>query len=296
MNLSKNNRKFPSKILLFGEYGVLYGTQALAIPFQLFTGQLKKAQAGIAPLSMELYRYISELKLFAEFNLQEFKDDMQNGVVFESTIPMGYGVGSSGALVASIYSVYANASRISMGEIRKDLAGIESFFHGNSSGIDPLVSYLNKPIVVGNDLVRALNSNPLNNLKNYTFFLLDTGITGKTSRMVSEFNNQLKENEYATNFQKHYKLYSDKAINSLLNNDEDTLFAAFKSLSVYQSQHMRMLIPQSYWHVVTESLQTNEYALKINGSGGGGYLLGIARKKTNTLEQLEKKHQILPIN
>ena len=42
------------------------------------------------------------------FNLSDLKIDIDRGMYFDSSIPQGYGVGSSGALVASIYDKYAN--------------------------------------------------------------------------------------------------------------------------------------------------------------------------------------------
>jgi mevalonate kinase len=56
---------------------------------------------------------------------------------FDSTIPQGYGVGSSGALVAAIYDKYAqDKSRFSRTHSRKIItvknifSQMESFFHG----------------------------------------------------------------------------------------------------------------------------------------------------------------------
>ena len=41
------------------------------------------------------------------FDLKTFEADLESGMYFDSSIPQGYGVGSSGALVASIYDKYA---------------------------------------------------------------------------------------------------------------------------------------------------------------------------------------------
>ena len=42
------------------------------------------------------------------FDLASLQNDVNNGMYFDSSIPQGYGVGSSGALVAAIYDKYAN--------------------------------------------------------------------------------------------------------------------------------------------------------------------------------------------
>ena len=75
---------------------------------------------------------------------------MKDGLYFDSSIPQGYGVGSSGALVAAIYDKYAsdkitvleNLTRDKLLKLKSIFSMMESFFHGKSSGLDPLNSYL----------------------------------------------------------------------------------------------------------------------------------------------------------
>jgi len=75
---------------------------------------------------------------------------------FDSSIPQGYGVGSSGALVAAIYDTYAidkieateTLTRDKLLRLKEIFSLMESFFHGKSSGLDPLNSYLSIPILM----------------------------------------------------------------------------------------------------------------------------------------------------
>ena len=79
-----------------------------------------------------------------------------NNMHFDSSIPQGYGVGSSGALVAAIYDKYAddkitvleNLTRDKLLKLKAIFSKMESFFHGKSSGLDPLNSYLSLPILI----------------------------------------------------------------------------------------------------------------------------------------------------
>jgi mevalonate kinase len=90
------------------------------------------------------------------FNIQALQNDIDKGMYFDSSIPQGYGVGSSGALVAAIYDKYAtqkitileNLTREKLLALKKIFAAMESFFHGKSSGLDPLNSYLSLPILI----------------------------------------------------------------------------------------------------------------------------------------------------
>ena len=82
--------------------------------------------------------------------------DLDLRLYFDSSIPQGYGVGSSGALVAAFYDRYA-VDKISpqadlipekLSRLKSIFAAMESYFHGKSSGLDPLNSYLSLPLLI----------------------------------------------------------------------------------------------------------------------------------------------------
>ena len=154
---------FYAKILLFGEYGIIKDSKGLAIPYNAYRGALKTSESllGNALESNQnldrFYKYLAALQTdLVSFNLVSFKKDVENGMYFDSSIPQGYGVGSSGALVASIYDKYAankttvleNLTRDKLLDLKAIFALMESFFHGKSSGLDPLNSYLSLPILI----------------------------------------------------------------------------------------------------------------------------------------------------
>ena len=105
---------FYAKILLFGEYGIIKDSKGLAIPFNAFRGALKTSDnlEGFSKKSnnnlRRFYQHIANLNSeLVSFDLKTFEADLESGMYFDSSIPQGYGVGSSGALVASIYDKYA---------------------------------------------------------------------------------------------------------------------------------------------------------------------------------------------
>ena len=160
---------FYAKILLFGEYGIIKDCKGLTIPYNSYQGALKKSE----DLSKEakesnkslgrFYDYLSNLDKneLLNFRLNELKDDIESGMYFDSSIPQGYGVGSSGALVASIYDKYANnkitvlenLTREKLLKLKEIFSLMESFFHGKSSGLDPLNSYLSIPILINSKVI-----------------------------------------------------------------------------------------------------------------------------------------------
>ena len=154
---------FYAKILLFGEYGIIKDSKGLAIPFSSYKGALKSSTklSGEAQKSnqnlIKLYNYlIANSTKLVSFDFTSFKNDIDSGMYFDSSIPQGYGVGSSGALVASIYDQYANdkitilenLTRDKLLKLKEIFSFMESFFHGKSSGLDPLNSYLSLPILI----------------------------------------------------------------------------------------------------------------------------------------------------
>jgi mevalonate kinase len=155
---------FYAKILLFGEYGIIKDSKGLAIPYNSYQGALKVAEdlSDTAKKSNEnlrkFYQYLCKVdnKNIAHFRLKELKTDINKGMYFDSSIPQGYGVGSSGALVAAIYDKYAddkitvleNLTRDKLLKLKEIFSVMESFFHGKSSGLDPLNSYLSIPILI----------------------------------------------------------------------------------------------------------------------------------------------------
>ena len=112
---------FYAKIMLFGEYSVICDSMGLAIPYAHFKGELnfinkdkytdlEFAQASNKQLKSfydSLKKLSDENKLLADLELDRMEKDLNCSLYFESTIPQGFGIGSSGALCAAIYDRYS---------------------------------------------------------------------------------------------------------------------------------------------------------------------------------------------
>ena len=150
---------FYSKILLFGEYGIIKDSKGLSIPYNFFKGALKIEDSNSTKAKKSngaLREFVGYLEMVRKnnpdlvtFDFDTLKRDVNSGMYFDSSIPQGYGVGSSGALVAAIYDKYAldkitvleNLTREKLLKLKMIFGKMESFFHGKSSGLDPLNSY-----------------------------------------------------------------------------------------------------------------------------------------------------------
>ncbi|MCB0687361.1 MAG: hypothetical protein KDC53_12585, partial [Saprospiraceae bacterium] len=108
------HQAYPSKVLLFGEYTVLYGGQALAIPYQKYSGLWHKDKPETF---IDLSLFFSHLRKInqllhspLDLNILEI---LENEYHYFSNIPQGVGLGSSAALSASIYDLSTNSSHLS---------------------------------------------------------------------------------------------------------------------------------------------------------------------------------------
>ena len=301
-----NNPLFYAKILLFGEYGIIEDSQGLTLPYSFYKGTLKFSDLDNdfekkSNQSLEKYsNYLSELELPAEYNLdvKSFKNDIAKGLFFDSNIPQGYGVGSSGALVAAIFEKYSlvkkNPETISKDEL-KDLKVIfgqlESYFHGKSSGIDPLICFMNLPILIESKESVDKVSIPKEELGKGAIFLIDSGITGETGPMIQIFFEKLKNEGFRKTLKEEFIRYNNACIDAFLKKDMNPFFRNLKKLSVWAYEHFRPMIPENLFNVWKKGLDSNAYYLKLCGSGGGGYILGFAKDYAKAEKMLEGFHK-----
>ena len=280
---------FYAKILLFGEYGIIKDSKGLAIPYNAYRGALKTSEK-LTGKSLEsnqnlerFYQYLAALQTnLVSFNLVSFKEDLENGMYFDSSIPQGYGVGSSGALVASIYDKYAaekttvleNLTRDKLLNLKSVFALMESFFHGKSSGLDPLNSYLSLPILINSkDNVEPAGI-PSQKQGKGAVFLLDSEQVGETEPMVNIFMNKMKNEGFRKMISEEFSTTTDACIDDFLQGNVKSLFGNVKSLSKIVLTNFKPMIPDAFHKVWEKGISTNDYYLKLCGSGGGGYILG----------------------
>ena len=291
---------FYSKILLFGEYGIIRDSKGLSIPYNFYNGALKtdtnpseesiKSNGNLRRFVTYLETLQNDQPELVTFNLKSLKLDVENGMHFDSSIPQGYGVGSSGALVAAIYDKYAlnkitvleNLTREKLLTLKSIFSNMESFFHGKSSGLDPLNSYLSIPILINSkDNIEATGI-PTQSLNGKgAVFLLDSGIVGETAPMVTIFMEKLKEEGFRKMLKSQFIKYTDACVENFLGGDIKSLFANTKKLSKVVLNNFKPMIPEQFHSIWQNGIDTNDYYLKLCGSGGGGYILGFT-------EDLEK--------
>lgn len=309
---------FYSKILLFGEYSIILGSMGLTIPFSHFNGQLafindnSYTDLNFAKKSnLELIEYCKFLesnssRFTSIIDIPAFKNEIKKGLFFESSIPESYGLGSSGALVASIYSKYAftpiksTTSIISnhISILKSQFAELESYFHGTSSGIDPLICYLNTPLRIESLNTITPVDLPLKEIENGdAIFLLDTGKPGKTAPLVKQFMNKVNnETNFKSIIDNQLSTTNNNIIISLLKGHISSFIQHLQKLSLLQYQYFREIIPESIINNWKDGLKNELFTLKLCGSGGGGYVLGFTREYSKTRRYFKNQQKdIIPV-
>ena len=296
------NPLFYAKILLFGEYGIIEDSQGLTLPYSFYKGTLKFSdnQSNYKKKSNESLQkysdYLANLELSKDFKIdvEAFKKDIEKGLFFDSNIPQGYGVGSSGALVAAIFEKYSfkkyNPSTISktqLKDLRKVFGELESYFHGKSSGIDPLICYMNLPILIENRESVDKVSIPKEEAGKGAIFLIDSGSIGETGPMVQIFFEKLKNEGFRKTLKEEFIKYNNACIDTFLNKEMTPFFKNLKNLSKWAYVHFKPMIPNNLYNAWKKGLDTNAYYLKLCGSGGGGYILGFAPDYAKADKMLE---------
>jgi mevalonate kinase len=284
-------RIFPAKILLLGEYTILNGSKALAIPYDQLSGSWSfakhstpEAKASYASLAAFLNHH-SEKYL----DLARLKVDVKKGLWFDSTILNGFGLGSSGALIAALFETYG----LKRGTLQEDkicLARLEDYFHGSSSGIDPLVSLVQRPLLIHNfDDVEVLDKN----ISLEGLFLLNTGKPRQTGPLVSIYQQKMKDPEFKRGCAEVLSREVNFAINSIVSGERSHLFHHLWLISKFQWEYFPEMIPTQMRGLWSRGLETGEYILKLCGAGGGGFILGFSDKlSTKEKQQLFEPHDL----
>ncbi|MEI6408149.1 MAG: hypothetical protein WCR52_02090 [Bacteroidota bacterium] len=285
---------YPAKLLLFGEYVLLLGAPAFAIPTPAFGGRWVMPDDPSLGLSRQ-----RDLKAFARsealatvhgLEIKRLETDLEAGLYFDSNIPSGYGLGSSGALCAAIYDRYCVEKTDDVADLKQIFAGMESYFHGNSSGIDPLTSYIGKALLIEEKTkVQVVDMPDWGRLPQ--LFLADTRLPRQTGPLVRWFLEQAETQAFSEMLQTRYLPTHQYMVNAWLNSNADDFWETLSLISALQYAYFTPMAPQPIRAAWRESLDSADYRFKICGAGGGGFILGFA-KSARALESCNKQFRL----
>jgi mevalonate kinase len=292
-----DNTMYPSKLLLFGEYILLLGARALAAPLPLFSGKWAQADPTQTNTRREHLLDLAHSPVLEDIpglDAEAFRRDIADGLYFQSDIPVGYGLGSSGALCAAVYDRYTRDKSEDLSELKALFARMESHFHGQSSGIDPLTSYLNKPLLIANrHEVRLFEAKPWREPPPVTF-LLDTGQPRQTGPLVQWFLDKSREPDFARPLEQILLPAHEDMLDAWQTGNATAFWEALHRVSAFQLAFMLPMIPEYQRPVWDRLLTDGDISFKICGAGGGGFMLGFAKSRAIVLEKLSDFTLVFP--
>ena len=267
---------YPAKVLLLGEYTILNGSKALALPYHDLSGRwtFDKTDSEAQESSRKSLLAFIEKSNATAVDLNAMKTDYLAGLWFDSDIPQGFGLGSSGAVIAAIFDRYGKPTK-DLETDKKSLASLEDFFHGSSSGLDPLVSHIQRPLLIHNfKEVEVIPERP--DLSG--FFLVNTGKPRQTGPLVSIYQEKMKDPQFKQGCAEILAKEVNFAIDAVIKKDRSNLFHHLWHISKFQWDFFPEMIPTKERGLWTRGLETGDYILKLCGAGGGGFILGYSNK------------------
>ena len=258
---------------------MIFDSTALMVPLKKFSAQWRFAPSlsvqGVAASNTSLQHfsdYLSSLDDIKEnIDFQRLNHDIEHHLYLDSNVPSGYGLGSSGTLVAAVYDGYAKQKTDDYLKLKEIFGKMESYFHGSSSGIDPLQCYLGQPFKITPKNVEILKDDFLN--KDIRICLIDTKIKSNTKPLVNHFKQQRENPQFLNRFQTEYLPCVKACIDTMISGVNDLFFNSLKQLTKGQLEFLRPMITENTLSLFEANYDFN-FGVKISGSGGGGYVLG----------------------
>lgn len=273
-----------AKLLLFGEYSIIKGSAALAIPFRKYSGKWRFSSTPTASnKALRVWSaYLRRQLLSVEVHFDRFERALDDGLYFDADIPQGYGTGSSGAVCAAFLYEFVTISEEKQNDLfflRKVSKELEFYFHGGGSGIDPMVCYYNQPLIFkpNNQIeIADFQIDGQEHHSNYCF-LIDTQTTRKTQPLVQIFLEKCKDKNFENILSNELAPATDKAIQAIQTARLSLFLQNIRIISTIQFQHFKEMIPANYQSIWKSGLDDDLYKLKLCGAGGGGFILGFTR-------------------
>jgi mevalonate kinase len=281
---------YPSKLLLFGEYTVLSGSQALAVPLKQWKGEWKQTEDGFAGPGSPLMKYVNWLKskdIISAATAAHIINDAEEGWNYVADIPVGYGLGSSGAYVAAIYDRYiVKENSTSASNTLEMLSKMEGYFHGSSSGMDPMVSYMGEA-VYKNEMGSFQSINDPGWPESFEVYLLDSGIGRATGPLVELYKEALTQSPFQLSINRELIPMVEHAIHFYMLGSGQMLEECIQVISQFQRLHFSKLIPASVQKQWDALIKIPGAYVKFCGAGGGGYFL-VTSCRNETIPEMDE--------
>jgi mevalonate kinase len=278
-NLKSFETTVPGKWILSGEHTVLRGGEALVFPLKSKSLNLKYTYSneelelnieGVNKSDLELIVWSVIERACKLLNIK--RSTLQGHLFMNSNIALGGGMGASATLCAALTEWFSELGLVAFDRQFDFARDLENLFHGESSGVDVAVTLKKEPLV----FTRNNGFSYLDVKKMPLLYLSYSGQRGVTKDCVSAVKELIQTNsEFGISIDEQMKetVFEFK---KLLKADEVNLIDWIKTVKKANNCFEK-------WGLITEQvkihqnqlLQNGALAVKLTGSGGGGYVLSL---------------------
>lgn len=268
------------KWILAGEHSVLRGSPALVFPLKS-----QSVKFSFLPGSSELnFQFLGkhgpefEILLMglvdkAANMLGQKRSDLLGGVQFESSIPVGAGLGASAAVSVVVARWMADLGWLDQDEIFNFAVKLENVFHGESSGVDVAVAFSGK----GLRFIRGAERQMMQPKWWPRLFVSYTGARGPTLTCVNQVKQLItREPELGLNLDEQMRLAVQRAQEALSIDETRGLSILQEAMILandcFEQWGLTKGPPDDHMRTLRNA---GAIAVKPTGSGAGGFVLSL---------------------
>lgn len=276
--------KAHGKWILAGEHAVLRGVPALVFPLSsrcMTLTYLPGDRRSDSDLRVELKgEHGEELELLVwgllerALSLTKIKrSDVQGQLVFESSIPLGAGLGASAALCVVVSRWLHSLGALKEAELYEFSRSLENLFHGESSGVDVAVALSGSGLRFEREGRRELFQPQWQP----QWYLSYTGKRGVTKDCVTQVKALIEKNpELGRQLDERMRSAVKACEDALLGNEQEGLPRLIEAVELANRCFVDWgLVPQAVAEHLEFLRQNGAVAVKPTGSGGGGFAFSL---------------------